>query len=41
MTAKLGEGEGVERLSKKEKGFSDVDNSVVISGKWEYKGSKL
>ena len=27
-----GGGEGVEGLSKKEKGLMDVDNSVVIAG---------
>ena len=33
LTAKVeGEGEGVEGLSKREKGLRDVDSSVVIAG---------
>ena len=32
MTASRGEPEGVEGLSKKEKGLMDVDNCVVIAG---------
>ena len=32
MTAKGRGSEGVEGLSKKEKGLSDMDNSVVIAG---------
>ena len=33
MTATMGQGVlGVERLSKKEKGLMDMDNSVVIAG---------
>ena len=31
---------GVEGLSKKEKGLMDTDNSVVIAGGREYKGTK-
>ena len=27
-------GKRVEGLSKKEKGLTDMDNSVVIAGKW-------
>ena len=32
MTASAGGWLGVEGLSKKEKGFLDIDNSVVIAG---------
>ena len=32
MTAKEGSGQGVEGSSKKEKGFRDMDNNVVIAG---------
>ena len=32
MTAKEGSGQGVEGWSKKEKGFMDMDNNVVIAG---------
>ena len=32
MTAKGGDGWGVDGLSKKEKGLMDMDNSVVIVG---------
>ena len=32
--------EGVEGLSKKEKGLMDMDNSVVIAGGRGYKGTK-
>ena len=39
MTASGG-GEGVEGLSKKEKGLMDMDNSVVIAGGRAYKGIK-
>ena len=37
----MGGGEGVEGLSKKEKGLMDMDNSVVIveGGKRRLKGS--
>ena len=35
MTASRGEPEGVEGLSKKEKGLMDVDNSVVIAKRGE------
>ena len=38
MTAKgLGVRLGVEELCKKEKGLMDMDNSVVIAGRWGYK----
>ena len=33
-------GEGMEGLSKKEKGLMDMDNSVVIAGGGVYKGTK-
>ena len=33
-------GEGVEGLSKKEKGLMNIDNSVVIAGRRGYKGTK-
>ena len=36
----VGGGEGVEGLSKKEKGLMDMDNSVVIAGGRGYKGTK-
>ena len=32
MTAKVGGGEGVEGLSKKEKGLVDMDHGVLIAG---------
>ena len=41
MTASGGAGsEGVEGLSKKEKGLIDMDNSVVIAAGRECKGTK-
>ena len=40
MTASGGGFYGVEGLSKKEKGFMDMDNRVVISEGREYKGTK-
>ena len=36
----MGRGEGVDGLSKKEKGLIDMDKSVVIAGMREYKGTK-
>ena len=37
MTATMGQGVlGVERLSKKEKGFMGMDNSVVFAGRRGY-----
>ena len=35
-----GDAEGVEGLRKKEKGLMDMDNSVVIAGGREVKGTK-
>ena len=35
-----GAGEGVEELSKKEKGLMDVDNSVVVARRSGYNGTK-
>ena len=35
-----GAGEGLEELSKKEKGLMDMDKSVVIAGGRGYKGTK-
>ena len=40
MTAGEG-GQGVEGLSKKEKGLMYMDHSMVIAGEGEYKGTKL
>ena len=35
-----GRGQGVEGLSKKEKGLVNMDNSVVIAGERGFKGTK-
>ena len=40
MTVSGGRRLGAEVLNKKEKGFMDMDNSVVIAGGKRYKGTK-